>query len=174
MTENSTVVDMSPTYFTDTKFFKDFSTEKFLTQDLGLEEEAVYDIAHSSFFRTGHDNYYLQTDSDKIIDNAITNATEQVLELHSVLLYLRDIYSKLTPEGDDIFFFTHFKSREFNELRDAYSQNQKIHPREFLSLLLLANVARSHFYYETKQRLSNKEEPSKIFVNIVDRFLESK
>jgi hypothetical protein len=171
MTQEPTVVDRQPTYSTDPFFFKKFSTERFMYEDLGLNESILNRLHEENFFRTRYDNYYLRRVSDKVINNAITNATKQRLELHSVLLYLRDSYPNLTPEGDDIFFFTHFKGNEFNELRSAYSKNEKIEPKQFLSLLLLANINSRNFQEEAKERLT-EEEPSEVFVDIVNRVLE--
>jgi hypothetical protein len=69
-------------------------------------------------------------------------------------------------------FFTHFKGIEFNKLRHSYLESEKIHPKEFLSLLLLANINSRDYQNEAKDRLKQNEEPSEVLVDIARRVLE--
>jgi hypothetical protein len=51
-------------------------------------------------------------------------------------------------------------------------ESEKIHPKEFLSLLLLANINSRDYQNEAKDRLKQNEEPSEVLVDIARRVLE--
>lgn len=171
--DNSVNIDFTPTTATDQTFFEGFSTERFFYEDLGLNEEEIELLHNTSFFNNNpdYDNYYIERTADRIINKAIINATEQRLEMHSVLLYLRDTSPHLTHDGDKS-FYTHFVNPEFKQLKNSFSEDGKIAPKEFLSLLLLADINSRYLQAEANDRISSNEQPSEVFVDIAKRVLE--